>query len=110
MILCGLAASCATTTVMAQATGNRSSYFLEGSVYRHELNPAFQGERNYVGMPALGNFSVGAQGTAGLGDFLYVKDNGDLMTFMHPDVSSKTFLNDLPRRTKLGINLNEKLF
>lgn len=41
MILCGLAASCATTTVMAQATGNRSSYFLEGSVYRHELNPAF---------------------------------------------------------------------
>ena len=34
MILCGLAASCATTTVMAQATGNRSSYFLEGSVYR----------------------------------------------------------------------------
>lgn len=109
MILCGLAASCATTTVMAQATGNRSSYFLEGSVYRHELNPAFQGERNYVGMPALGNFSVGAQGTAGLGDFLYVKDNGDLMTFMHPDVSSKTFLNDLPRRTKLGINLNENI-
>lgn len=50
MILCGLAASCATTTVMAQATGNRSSYFLEGSVYRHELNPAFQGERNYVGI------------------------------------------------------------
>ena len=109
MILCGLAASCATTTVMAQATGNRSSYFLEGSVYRHELNPAFQGERNYVGMPALGNFSVGAQGTAGLGDFLYVKDNGDLMTFMHPDVSAKTFLNDLPRRTKLGINLNENI-
>lgn len=50
MILCGLAASCATTTVMAQATGNRSSYFLEGSVYRHEQNPAFQGERNYVGI------------------------------------------------------------
>lgn len=41
MILCGLAASCATTIVMAQATGNRSSYFLEGSVYRHELRSCF---------------------------------------------------------------------
>ena len=64
MILCGLAASCATTTVMAQATGNRSSYFLEGSVYRHVLYPFFHGEVYYLGMTSLGNFYVGEQGTA----------------------------------------------
>lgn len=39
MILCGLAASCATTTVMAQATGNRSSYFLEGSCISSRTEP-----------------------------------------------------------------------
>lgn len=31
------------------------------------------GERNYVGMPGLGNFSLGVQSTAGVGDFLFVK-------------------------------------
>lgn len=51
-------------------------------------------------MPGLGNLSVGAQGTAGVGDFLFVKSNGDLMTFMHEEVSRKDFLNGLPNRLK----------
>jgi hypothetical protein len=35
----------------------RSAYFLEGYTYRHQMNPAFASERNYVGMPVLGNFN-----------------------------------------------------
>lgn len=108
-ILSGFAAFVCVSEAMAQPQINRSAYFLEGATYRHELNPAFMGERGYVGFPGLGNLSVGAQGTAGVGDFLFVKPNGDLMTFMHGDVSRQDFLNGLPNRIKMGFNVNENI-
>lgn len=108
-ILSGFATFVCVGGAVAQSQINRSAYFLEGATYRHELNPAFMGERGYVGMPGLGNLSVGAQGTAGVGDFLFVKSNGDLMTFMHEGVSRADFLNGLPNRIKMGFNLNENI-
>lgn len=108
-ILSGVVAFVGGSEVTAQPQTNRSAYFLGGATFRHELNPAFMGERGYVSMPGLGNLSVGAQGTAGVGDFLFVKPNGDLMTFMHENVSSSDFLKGLPRRLKMGFNLNENI-
>lgn len=102
--LCGMAGQ-----MGAQTQGSRSAYFLEGATFRHELNPAFMGERGYVTMPALGNLSLGAQSTAGVGDFLFVKPDGDLMTFMHGDVSRDEFLGGLPRRVKFGFSLDETI-
>ena len=102
--LCGMAGQAG-----AQTQSSRSAYFLEGATFRHELNPAFMGERGYVTMPALGNLSLGAQSTAGVGDFLFVKENGDLMTFMHEQVGRDEFLGGLPRRVKFGFNLNETI-
>ena len=42
----------------AMAQYLRSGYFLDGMTYRHQINPAFMGESNYVNMPlfVLGNF------------------------------------------------------
>lgn len=94
-VLSGLAVLGLVGEAVAQPQINRSAYFLGGATYRHELNPAFMGERGYVSMPGLGNLSVGAQGTAGVGDFLFVKSNGDLMTFMHEEVSRKDFLTGM---------------
>ena len=108
-VLSGLAVLGFVGEAVAQPQINRSAYFLGGATYRHELNPAFMGERGYVSMPGLGNLSVGAQGTAGVGDFLFVKSNGDLMTFMHEEVSRKDFLNGLPNRLKMGFNVNENI-
>lgn len=65
-VLSGLAVFAFVGEAVAQPQINRSAYFLGGATYRHELNPAFMGERGYVSMPGLGNLSVGAQGTAGL--------------------------------------------
>lgn len=108
-VIAGLSVSAFVGKAMAQSQINRSSYFLGGATYRHELNPAFMGERGYVSMPGLGNLSFGAQSTAGVGDFLFVKPNGDLMTFMHEDVSRKEFEKGLPKRVKLGFDVNETL-
>lgn len=109
IILSGVIALFAVSDVMAQTQNSRSAYFLEGSTYRHELNPAFMGERGYVSLPGLGNLTVGAQSTGGVGDFIFKKKNGDLTTFMNEEVSSKEFLKGLPKRLKVGANLDETI-
>lgn len=109
-ILTATLALVATSGVMAQTQSSRSAYFLEGSTYRHELNPAFIGERGYFSFPALGNLNFGVQSTAGIGSFLYKLPNGNLTTFMHESVSGQEFVNGLPNRFKLGTDLNENIF
>lgn len=98
IILSGAVATLAVSDAMAQTQNSRSTYFLEGSTYRHELNPAFMGERGYVSFPGLGNLTIGAQSTGGVGDFIFKKSNGDLTTFMNEEVSSAEFLKGLPKR------------
>lgn len=108
-ILSGAFALFFITGATAQTQNSRSSYFLEGSTYRHELNPAFMGERGYVSFPGLGNLTIGAQSTGGVGDFIFKKSNGDLITFMHEEVTSKEFLKGLPKRLKVNANIDESI-
>lgn len=108
-ILSGAVALFAISDAMAQTQNSRSTYFLKGSTYRHELNPAFMGERGYVSFPGLGNLTIGAQSTGGVGDFIFKKANGDLTTFMNEEVSSREFLKGLPNRLKVGVNLDETI-
>ena len=82
----------------------RSAYFTEGFTYRHRMNPAFAGERNYISLPVLGNINAGLQGTVGVSDFLYKKDNGDLTTFMHESVSSSEFLDKLKKHNRINMD------
>lgn len=44
-VLSGLAVFAFVGEAVAQPQINRSAYFLGGATYRHELNPAFMGER-----------------------------------------------------------------
>lgn len=97
----------AATSINAQTL--RSAYFLEGMTYRHELNPAFMGERGYVSIPALGNLQFGFNSTAGLSHFLFPTNDGKLTTFMSESVSRKEFLDGLPSRLKLDLDLQETI-
>lgn len=90
------------TTVSAQTL--RSAYFLEGAIYRHELNPAFAGERGYFSFPVLGNFQLGFNSTVGLSQFIYPTGDGKLTTFMNESVSRSKFLNKLPNRVGLDFD------
>lgn len=96
-----------TTGVGAQSLN--SSYFMEGMTYRHQLNPAFMNESNYINLPffVLGNFNVGLQGNVGVNDFLYkYNQNGyKLTTFMNPTVGSQEFLSNLHTNNHLSVNL-----
>ena len=73
----------------AAAQGLNSAYFTDEYKFRHDMNPAFGNEQNYVSVPALGNINVNLHGNFGYKDV--VLDNP-----MYPQTSSKkmtTFLN-----------------
>lgn len=82
-----MAMTAITTAVLAQAPN--SSYFTDDFKYRHDLNPAYANEQNYVSVPVLGSLNVKLMGNFGYEDV--VRDNP-----LYPNGSSKkktTFLN-----------------
>ncbi len=99
------AASIPTISTWAQ-NSLRSAYFLDGYTYRHQMNPAFASERDYVGMPVLGNLKVGLQSNIGVSDFLYKRPDGSLTTFMNNIVSAGEFLDGLKERNRLNVDLD----
>ncbi|WP_321436130.1 DUF5723 family protein [uncultured Bacteroides sp.] len=95
------------TNIPAQTLN--SSYFLEGATYRHQLNPAFMGDRNYISFPALGNINVGTTSTMGLTDFIYKFNDPtgkyDLTTFMNSAVDRNQFLGKLKTNNQINTNV-----
>lgn len=108
----------ATMALTAAAQDLRTSYFMETSVNRHEMNPALLSE-SYVNIPlVLGNFNLGTTSNFGLKTFVYKMqptwqgygvDNRNLTTFMHPDVSASEFLGGLNDKSRLALNLKYQL-
>lgn len=79
---------------VAQAQNTLSGYFVEGNLYRFEINPAIGNEQNFVSIPGLGNMNFNLQSNVGLDKFLY-NVNGRTTTFLNPGVSTSEFLNGL---------------
>ncbi len=96
-------------SAMAQTNGLRSAYFLDGYMYRHELNPAMASERNYVAVPAIGNLNVGLQGNVGVNNFLYKNGQGKLTTFMNGMVDADDFLSGLKDANKFNANVSMRV-
>lgn len=87
----------------------RTAYFLDGYTYRHELNPAFGNDHNYISIPALGNIGIGAASNVGVNTFLYKTQPGsryELTTFMSPTVDANTFLNKLGNYNRITANVD----
>ncbi len=87
----------------------RTAYFLDGYSYRHELNPAFGSDHNYISIPALGSIGIGAASNVGLNTFLYKTAPGSkyaLTTFMSPTVDANTFLNKLGNYSRVTANVD----
>ena len=90
MTLCG-------TAVTAQTMN--SAYFTGDYKYRHDLNPAYGNEQNYISWPALGNLNVSTHGNFGYGDVvmnnpIFGKGSDKKMTtFLNPYISSSDALS-----------------
>lgn len=95
-----VALSAITTGAVAQAPN--SAYFTGDYKYRHDLNPAFGNEQNYIAIPVLGSVNVKMMGNFGYKDV--VRDNP-----LYPAGSDKkktTFLNPYIDNPLSGFNDN----
>lgn len=87
------------------AQNTYSGYFIDGNLYRHQLNPAFANDYSYVAFPGLGNVNMGMHGNLHADDILY-NVNGRTTTFLNPAVDANTFLNSLSSVNKVGVDIN----
>lgn len=85
----------------AQAQYLRSSYFMEGTSARLQLNPGLQPTKGYFNMPIIGSFNMSASSNVlGTSDIIDVLDAGD-------DLFSNDKLFDrLKTDNRLNVNLN----
>lgn len=78
----------------------RTSYFMEGTSSRLELNPGLQPMRGYFNIPVLGSFNVGTSSNVlGINDIVDVLDSGEDI-FLNDDLYSR-----LKSDNRLNVNL-----
>ena len=103
----GLLLACVSFDAAAQI---KTSYFMEGSTYRYDMNPALSPQRGYLKLPVLSGLSMDLSNTLlSLDGFLYNK-NGETVTFLHNSVTSEEFLKKLNKNNSLGLDLNVPIF
>lgn len=84
----------------------RSSYFMEGSYFRNELNPALAPTRGYVAIPALSGIGMEIDNNfLTVNNFVY-KNGNEIVTALHESVSADKFLRRLPNTGKFALNMN----
>ncbi|MCD8176130.1 MAG: DUF5723 family protein [Tannerellaceae bacterium] len=78
---------------------------------RTSINPALRPEQGYIGMPfILNDLYVDVKTNALNMDHLTFRQNGELLSFMHKDVSADKFLNGMPDNSYANMDLNYSLF
>ncbi len=90
--------------VSLSAQNFRTGYFLDGYMYKYQLNPAFQGERGFIAAPVIGGTSIGGETNLGMSTFLYPAPDGSLYTALHPDVSNEQFMKNILPSNPLNVN------
>lgn len=81
----------------------KGSYFLDNSLNRNKLNPAFAPNTGYFQIPVIGNASVGLMSNLELQSFLYPV-NGQLYTFLNQNVSYDQFESALAKNPYLDLS------
>ena len=97
------------TLPVVAAAQVRTSYFMEGSTFRTDMNPALAPTRGYVNFPMLGGLSLGLNNNfLSVDNLLYPTQDG-LVTFLHKSVDRNDFLKRLPRNNALDLSFSEQI-
>lgn len=87
----------------------RTSYFMEGSYFRTDMNAALVPVRGYVKMPGIGGMGINLSNNYLSVNNLFHKHNGKVYTFMNKSISSGEFLKKLGNKGKISLNVNNSL-
>ena len=87
----------------------RSAYFLQSYRYRHVMNPSFQPERGYVGVPILGSFSTNFSSNIATRNIFSALHGGSLSEW-EDFINSSTLKSMLKPQNRLDVNVDLSLF
>lgn len=91
-------------TLPANAQFLRTSYFMEGTHYRQQLNPALMPTKGYFNLPVVGALNVTANSTSlGYQDIIDIIDNGNDF------YKSSDFMGRLKDNNNLNVNFNTEI-
>ena len=83
---------------------SRNSYFMEGSYFRNDLNPALAPTRGYLALPGMSGVGLNlSTNFLSIDNFLYQRD-GETVTALHGKVSADEFLGKLPSVGQLALD------
>ena len=83
---------------------SRNSYFMEGSYFRNDMNPALAPTRGYLALPGMSGVGVNMSSNfLSIDNYLYQRD-GQLVTALHSSVAADEFLGKLPSVGKLAVD------
>ncbi len=90
-------------SLSGQAQYLRTSYFMEGSHYRLQLNPALTPGRGYINIPAIGSLNASVNSSSlGYQDIMDIIENSSSSDYF----MSQDFINRLDATNNLNVNLN----
>lgn len=96
-------------SAMTASAQSRTSYFMEGSYFRTDLNPALAPTRGYIALPVIGGIGIDVPNNfLSVDNFIYQKDS-EMVTALHSSVTPNEFLGKLPDVGRLGVNANVNL-
>ncbi len=85
------------------------AYFVEGSTFRTQLNPAFAPHKGYLNIPVLGGVQVDINGNIPFGALLFDND-GKLSAFTENGVSIDEVLSKVSARNDLSVGSRINIF
>lgn len=99
-----LVATMMVTAMSAQAQYLRTSYFMEGTSTRLQLNPGLQPTRGYLNLPLIGSFNISANSNSlGINDMINVAKEGS--DFLNNDA----LYNALKTDNNINANINTNI-
>ena len=82
----------------------RSSYFMEGSYFRMEMNPALNTTRGYFALPGVGGAGVNIQSNFLSFDNLYRQYNGEYISILDSRIDAESAFSGLSEVNNMKVN------
>lgn len=94
-------------TISSEVTAQqlRTSYFMENSIMRRNMNPALLPERGYINIPFIGAIGIEYHtNSLTMNNLFYHRDN-KLVTFLDKSVDAKKFLSNIKSNNRLNADV-----
>ncbi|GHV72453.1 hypothetical protein FACS1894201_01670 [Bacteroidia bacterium] len=86
----------------------RTNYFLDQYSHNHIFNPALSPTHGYIYIPVVNLSAKASLGGLSLSKVLFPL-NGELVTGLHPQISSDKFLSNLPQNSKIAVEALDRV-